>query len=70
MVAGVGSRTPSGGEGGTRIYLASGGDDDGLLRLVLPALDQSPLEEGNGRVGVKVQSCPWLGQGIEAAACG
>ena len=41
-----GSHMPSGEEGGTRTSSANWGDDDDLVCLILPDLDQSSLEEG------------------------
>ena len=39
----------------------TGGDDDGLI---LPDLDQSPLQKRNGGIGTEGQACPWLIQGV------
>ena len=41
----------------------TGGDDDDL-RLILPYLDQRPLEEQDRGKGVEGQPRPWLGQRV------
>ena len=33
----------------------TGGNDDGLLCLILPDLDQSPLQKRNGGIGIEGQ---------------
>ena len=58
--AGGESRTPSGGVDGTRISSANSywGDDNDLLHLIFPDLDQSLLKKRDRGTGEDRQPCP------------